>query len=77
MIEENRFESASFNGHSMRVLMQYEDGINKAGAAGTAGRCWRSDAGAGERRDIRAHRIGAYARPRSGLDGRDPASGSV
>ena len=39
MIEENRFESASFNGHSMRVLMQYEDGINEADAAGTAGRC--------------------------------------
>ena len=33
MIEENRFESASFNGHSMRVLMQYEDGINEADAA--------------------------------------------
>ena len=33
MIEENRFESASLNGLSMPVLIQYEDGINEADAA--------------------------------------------
>ena len=33
VIEENSFESPSFNGLSMRVLMQYEDGINETDAA--------------------------------------------
>ena len=33
MIEEYRFESASFNGFSMPVLIQHEDGVNKTDAA--------------------------------------------
>ena len=33
MTEDNRFGSTCMNGLPMRVLMQYEDGINEADAA--------------------------------------------
>ena len=43
-------------------------------AAGAAGQCRRPGAGAGERRDVRAHGIGANDRPRGVLGGGDPAA---
>ena len=51
MIEENGFDSTGFNGLSIRVLMQYEDGTNEADAADGTN---EADAADGKIREPRA-----------------------